>query len=145
MTDLLDTPTAHAIAYRALQDFWLMGERMFWERRARQLEAAKPRRTDYTGRATVQDLTAAIERLDDAAAACRARGTFTDASRATFDDTLASLAAGAPPITLPEAERMLRAAIDRDDPAAIADLEALIDTLAPPAAAHPTRRATAAA
>lgn len=145
MSDVLDSPAGHAFAYRFLLDVWLDGSRLFWERRARQLEAAKPRRSDFTGRATPQDLTAAAERLDQAAAACRARAVFTTASQAAFHDTLHAMAAGAPPMTLEEAERALRAAIDRDDRHAIAALEQTIDTLAPPAAAHPTRRATAAA
>lgn len=143
MTNLLDAPAGHAVAYRVLLDAYLEGSRMFWERRAREFEWV------ITGDRRVRPTPAQLRACPDVAdtiRACRARASFTEASGVEFHETLASLAAGAAGMTLPEAERLLRAAIDRDDPHAIAVLEQTIDHLAPPqpAAGRRNWRATAA-
>lgn len=91
----LDNEQRAAVAYRLLVDAWLDGNRMFWERRAQQLEAARPRRGEFTGNATSQDLQTAWHRLTEAAAACRARAQLTDVSRAQAEETLTDLASGA--------------------------------------------------
>ena len=63
---------------RVAHEAWLDASRSFWLRRAEQLEAARPRRGDYHGQATPDDLRAAYDRLTAAAAACRARATLCD-------------------------------------------------------------------
>lgn len=60
-------------AHDALLEVFLMAEPATWERRARALEAARPRPGDFHGRATREDLRAAWDRLTEAARACRAR------------------------------------------------------------------------
>lgn len=62
----------------ALLEAWLWASARFWERRAAELEAARPRRNDFTGLATAADLTAAYDRLTAAAAACRTRAAGAD-------------------------------------------------------------------
>lgn len=90
----LEEHIAH-VSLRALQDAWSEGTAIFWERRARQLEAARPRRDDYPGQAAPADLTSRWDRLTAAAEACRARASFVDATREEFEATLRDLAAGA--------------------------------------------------
>lgn len=91
----LDNEQRATLAFRLLLDAWADGEAMYWERRARQLEAARPRRGDYPGQATAQDMVDAWERLTEAAAACRARGSLAELSRAEATETLTDLASGA--------------------------------------------------
>lgn len=85
------------VAADALTDAWLAGSATFWERRAQQLEAARPRRGDYPGRnETAADAAARHQRLTEAAAACRARATGADGWAAqAFADTFDSIARGA--------------------------------------------------
>ena len=66
---------------RLLADALQTATAAYWQRRAAAFEAAKPRSTDYRGRATDDDLRDAWRRCDDAARACRAR-----AKAAPFDD-----------------------------------------------------------
>lgn len=84
-----------AFERRVLLDAWLDGNAATWERRARQLEAARPRRGDYPGRSTPAEQTARWERLTEAAAACRHRAAFIDAALADLDATTADLEATA--------------------------------------------------
>lgn len=81
-----------AVAFRALQEAWIDGSRQYWERRARQFEAARPRPGDFHGRATREDLQAQWDRLTATAEACRRRAEFTYASQADFEHTLRSMA-----------------------------------------------------
>lgn len=74
-----------------LVDAFVDASRAYWERRARQLEAARPRRGDYLGHATPQDLVVAWSRLSEAAAACRARAMSTDVSVAEALEVLQAL------------------------------------------------------
>ena len=60
---------ARAVIVQAMLDT----DPKFWERRAQQLEAARPVPGDYTGAATRGELSAQWRRLTEAAAACRAR------------------------------------------------------------------------
>jgi hypothetical protein len=80
------------VAGAALQDAWLQGSRGFWLRRAEQLEAARPRRGDYTGQATAEDLAACWDRLTAKAQACRARATGADCwAQTTLAETASAL------------------------------------------------------
>jgi hypothetical protein len=114
------------VTYRTVVDAWVEGLASHWERRARELEAARPRRGDFTGHATNADLAAAHDRLTAAAAACRARAHLTDLSVASLHETLASVSAGRLPV-LEDLERQLRAAITAGDAATIRQLSAAID------------------
>lgn len=62
----------------ALKEAWLGAASIYWEDRARQLEAARPRPGDFTGQATPEDLAERWRRLTGAAAACRARASGVD-------------------------------------------------------------------
>jgi hypothetical protein len=58
---------------RVLVEGLLDGWGPYWERRARTLEAARPRAGDFHGHASREDLRARYDRLTEAAQACRAR------------------------------------------------------------------------
>lgn len=62
----------------ALKEAWLGAASTYWEDRARQLEAARPRPGDFTGQATPEGLAERWRRLTGAAAACRARASGAD-------------------------------------------------------------------
>lgn len=66
---------AHFTA-RVLADAMSEGTAIYWERRARELEAAAPRPGDFKGQATSAELDAAGRRCREAAAACRARASL---------------------------------------------------------------------
>jgi hypothetical protein len=84
---LIDLVSADAVV-----DAWLHGTREYWLRRAEQLEAARPRRGDYTGQATAEDLAACWGRLTAKAQACRARATGADGwARQTVAETAEAL------------------------------------------------------
>ena len=91
-TIALDDPTRDFFLRRLLQDVWAEAEGAYWETRARQLEAARPRRGDFTGNATPAELTAQWLRLRDAAQACRARAQLSDLARASAEEALADVA-----------------------------------------------------
>lgn len=97
MTTSLPIPAydAGAAAKALLGDIWCEATAAYWMRRAEQFEAARPRRGDYTGNATAQEIYERYDSLTAAAQACRARAAFLDASIAEYDDTLTALAAGA--------------------------------------------------
>lgn len=61
---------------RVLQDALAEATSGYWLRRAKQLEEARARPEDYTGRATPQRLAARDEQLQAAIAACRHRATL---------------------------------------------------------------------
>lgn len=61
---------------RVLADALSEATATFWERRARDFEAAAPRAGDWPGRATEVELRAASERCAATAAACRARASL---------------------------------------------------------------------
>lgn len=75
--DILTDPgrRAHFNA-RMLADCLSEATATFWHRRAQALEDAAPRPDDYRGRATAADLSAARQRCEEAAAACRARASL---------------------------------------------------------------------
>lgn len=81
-------------AWRLTQDAWAEATQVYWERRARQLEAARPRPGDFTGRATRAERLACWDRLTEAAAACRARGRMHGLSRLEAEQALADLRTG---------------------------------------------------
>lgn len=81
------------IGYAVLLDVYQQASADYWRRRAAQFEAARPRRGDFTGQATLEDLRERWDRLTDTAAACRARADFLDAAKTELDDALADLAA----------------------------------------------------
>lgn len=58
---------------RVLVDALLDAWPAYWERRALALDAARPTREDFHGRATPEQLSAQWRRLTEAAQACRAR------------------------------------------------------------------------
>lgn len=58
---------------RVLADALQEATAAYWERRAEVFEAARPRRGDYFGNATRDDLRAQDERLAAMARACRSR------------------------------------------------------------------------
>ncbi len=101
-TDARLAVTVHPISqrhahflHRVLQDAFADASAAQWLRRAEQLEAARPRPGDFTGRATPAELAERSRRLTAAAEACRARAQLHDVSRTQLDDTLKALAAGA--------------------------------------------------
>ena len=114
------------VVYRTLADAWIEGHATYWERRARQLEGARPRPSDFTGNATAEDLTSAYDRLTEAAAACRARASLTDLSVASLHETLDSVGGHRLPV-LDDLEQLLRAAINAGDVGAIRRLSSAID------------------
>jgi hypothetical protein len=71
MQQAVDTVEHHA--RRCLVDALLEAWPTYWERRARVLEAARPRAGDFYGRASREELQAQYDRLTEAARACRAR------------------------------------------------------------------------
>lgn len=80
----------------ALVDAWLEGSRHYWLRRAAQLETARPRRDDFTGRATLTDIVDRHRRLTEAAEACRARATGLDGvALVDLADALSDVTTGA--------------------------------------------------
>lgn len=68
----LDVHLDH-FAYRLMRDAMNEGTALYWQRRADQLDAARPRPGDYTGRATDEQIKATDKRLAEAAEACRLR------------------------------------------------------------------------
>lgn len=87
---------ATAVQARVIADAWLEGSRIYWERRAATLEAARPRRGDFNGRATPAEIVERYQRLTAAAAACRARATGADGvALVDLVDTMTAVAAGA--------------------------------------------------
>lgn len=90
---LADPQLAH-FTHRVLQDAMVEATSDYWERRAKQLEAARPRPGDFTGQATPQDLVAAHDRLTEAAQACRTKATLLEEHRTVFDQTLTDLVNG---------------------------------------------------
>lgn len=66
---------------RVLQDALTEGTAAYWERRAAQWDAVRPRPGDFTGKATPEDLEALDRRAAATAAACRAKATVTADSR----------------------------------------------------------------
>ena len=66
---------AHFTA-RILADAMSEGTAIFWERRAREFDAAAPRPGDFRGRASDAELAEAGRRCREAAAACRARASL---------------------------------------------------------------------
>ena len=82
-------------AHDLLVDAFTDASRAYWLRRAAELEAARPRRGDFTGNATPQSLSAAWDRLTQAAAACRARAASTDVAIAEALEALHDLESGA--------------------------------------------------
>lgn len=79
---------------RVLHDAWLEATARFWERRARELEAARPRRGDFAGAASLADIAARWTGLTEAAQACRSRADMAETSRTELLGTLRSYAAG---------------------------------------------------
>lgn len=78
-----------------LGDVMAAGSAVFWERRACQLEAARPRAGDFRGRATDEDLRARWHALTEAAQACRNRAQVCDPDewRGLVADVVAGVAA----------------------------------------------------
>lgn len=68
----LDVHLDHFV-YRLMRDAMNEGTALYWQRRADQLDAARPRPGDYTGHATDEQIKATDQRLAEAAEACRAR------------------------------------------------------------------------
>lgn len=93
MTALASRVDVDAFERRVLLDAYLDASAVYWERRARQLEAARPCRDDYTGHATTAEVADQWNRLTAAADACRNRAAFLDASAAEVHDTLTDLEA----------------------------------------------------
>lgn len=56
-----------------IRDCYLSGLEIYWNRRADALEWAKPKPSDFHGRATRAELSAQWQRLDEAARMCRHR------------------------------------------------------------------------
>ena len=81
-----------AFTNRLLLDLWLDATASYWERRARQLEAARPTPADlFHGNASPRELNERWQELTDAAQACRNRAAFLDGSRTELDNTLDDL------------------------------------------------------
>lgn len=59
--------------HRVLQDALAQATRSHWLRRGAGWEAARPRRGDFTGQATIADLVEADRRCAETALACRRR------------------------------------------------------------------------
>lgn len=79
MTDLSKYVDGGRLAHftaRVLADAMSEGTAMFWDRRARELEAAAPRPGDFRGCASDAELAEAGRRCREAAAACRARASL---------------------------------------------------------------------
>lgn len=90
-----DTLVAQVRA-RVLHDAWAQAWAATWERRATAFEDARPRRGDYTGRATPQQLRERWQTNTARAAACRARATGADGLvDRVLGDTLDDLTEGA--------------------------------------------------
>lgn len=122
-----------AFERRVILDAYLDASQAFWEKRARQLEAARPRRGDFTGNATPAEVARQWDRLTECATACRHRAHFLDADQCEIDAILGEVSPSerlADELAL--AERALRHAIDQGDVRAMAELERVIDELAPP-------------
>jgi tellurite resistance protein len=66
---------------RVIQDALAEASASYWTARAAQFEAARPRRGDYRGTATREQLVERDERCQAIAAACRARAQLTDELR----------------------------------------------------------------
>jgi hypothetical protein len=113
---------ARHVALDALREAFQTGTAAYWERRAVELEAARPKRGDFNGAATPADLTERWDRLTAAAAACRARAQLVEQTDRELVDALADL--GEPYDTL---EQQLRAALDTGNPAEIRRLGQLVD------------------
>jgi hypothetical protein len=79
-------------AWRVTQDAWAEATQAYWERRAQQLEAARPRAGDFAGKAGRAGQIAAWNRLTEAATACRARGRSRDLSDLDAQYALTDLA-----------------------------------------------------
>lgn len=90
-----DEFTFTGFGYRVLLDVWSHASAAQWRRRAEDLEAARPRVGDFTGRATSDELTAAWDRLTTAAAACRRRADYLDGHQVDFDQVLDDIARSA--------------------------------------------------
>ena len=90
----LNEDDRQAFTWRVLRDAYLEADRAYWLRRAQQLEAARPRRGDYFGAATSEQIRATYDRLTAAAQACRARAGLTEHSAAAATETLTDLAHG---------------------------------------------------
>lgn len=58
---------------RALHDAWLEATAIYWERRARAFEDARPRLGDFMGAAASHDHLERYERLTETAIACRSK------------------------------------------------------------------------
>lgn len=82
-------PNPAHVAARVVQDAFIEAAADCWLDRARQLEAARPRPGDYTGRSTPADRAATHRRLTEAAQACRNRATQQDTTRALLADAVA--------------------------------------------------------
>lgn len=59
--------------HRVLQDALAQATRSYWLRRAAVWEAARPRRGDFTGQASIAELVEADQRCAETALACRRR------------------------------------------------------------------------
>jgi hypothetical protein len=60
-------------SWGVLADAWNIGRRLWWLRRARDFENAKPLPGEYHGRASREELSARWRWCDEVARACRAR------------------------------------------------------------------------
>lgn len=65
--------TEMLIKASVISDVLREGEAIYWLRRAQQFEDAKPRQGDFHGLATREELSAAWQRCNGLAEACRAR------------------------------------------------------------------------
>jgi hypothetical protein len=100
----LNDQTRDLFIRRLVQDVWAEAEAVYWERRARQLEDARPRRGDFNGSSTPAEITARWIRLTEAAAACRARAQLSDLARDQAEATLADV--GAEPLDYVDADTL---------------------------------------
>lgn len=94
MTQDLRHPGADLVdrfPYRAVRDAYLDATASYWRRRAQRFEDARPRRDDFTGNATIQQLRDQWNRLTELADACRARAEMLDTSAAEYDQALHDL------------------------------------------------------
>jgi hypothetical protein len=64
------------LVYRAVQQLITESDPAYWLRRAEQFHAAAPRRSDFHGRATCQQLAEATQRCRETARACRGKTAF---------------------------------------------------------------------
>lgn len=80
----------HRMQRAAVLDAFLAASAKFWERRARQFDWARPRPSDYPGRATAEQIRDQDARLLTIATACRNRATVGDEllphERRAFDE-----------------------------------------------------------